>query len=165
MRLLTVIECLTLSFAAVRRPLATLHGDGRKRQVQEYMFNRDWFFDQEFYVDGRERWRKNGEVRVSLKRTRIAYFKNGLKGIWNYKQTKIPYMEMEIPLNKEDSKFLLYKADVKTGRYFSNSIEFSPGTIYLITSFVPTKETTQEIGSFTVKPAVPKPMVDRNLKC
>ena len=88
-----------------------------------------------------------------------------LQGIWNHKDAKPGYLEMELPLNKDDSNYLLYTANCKPGKFFSNAINFEEGTIYEVSSFVPTKETTKEVGKFTVRPVTARPMLDRALRC
>jgi hypothetical protein len=108
-----------------------------------------------------------GPVRVSLAKDRIARFRGAgrLQGIWNHKDAKPGYLEMELPLNKDDSNYLLYTANCKPGKFFSNAISFEEGTIYEVSSFVPTKETTKEVGKFTVRPVTARPMLDRALRC
>lgn len=46
----------------------------------------------------------------------------------------------------------MYRVNVKPGRFFNNAIQFEEGEIRRVTTFVPTKETTERLGKFTVKP-------------
>ena len=105
---------------------------------------------------------------MSLEKTRIAKFRGAgrLRGIWNHKgEAKPGYLEMELPLNKADSHYLLYKATCGPGKFFSNAVAFDTGKIYEVSSFLPTKETTKEVGKFTVRPVTARPMLDRALRC
>ena len=106
-------------------------------------------------------------MRVNLDKNRVARFRGAgkLRGIWNHKDEKPGYLEMELPLNKEDSRYLLYKANCGPGKFFANAVAFDEGKIYEVTSFVPTKETTREVGTFTVRPVTARPMLDRTLRC
>lgn len=74
-------------------------------------------------------------------------------------------MEIELPLDKESMRYLVYRVNVRPGRFFSNAIQFQGGEMTLVTVSLGAKEVKKEIGSFTVKPVVPKPMVDRTLQC
>mmetsp|Transcript_14309 Transcript_14309/g.42699 ORF Transcript_14309/g.42699 Transcript_14309/m.42699 type:complete len:164 (-) Transcript_14309:38-529(-) len=152
--------------ASARRP--KVGEDGQVKRLYESMFARDWIFDQTFTGKGRARWRRSGPVRVTLDRERGARFRGAgrLRGIWNQKDGQQPsYLEMELPLNRDDSRYLLYKADCRPGGYFDNAIEFDEGTIYEVTSFVPMPETTREVGKFSVRPVTARPMLDRGLRC
>ena len=139
--------------------------DGQAKRLFESMFPREWVFDQQF--EGRGKGRKNGSVRVKLDKSRIAKFRGGLKGIWNLKETKKPnFLELELPLNKADDKYLLYQVNCRPGKYFDNAVNFDEeGTIYEVTSFVPTPETMKPVGKFSVRPIAAKPMLDRSLRC
>mmetsp|Transcript_12915 Transcript_12915/g.41638 ORF Transcript_12915/g.41638 Transcript_12915/m.41638 type:complete len:166 (+) Transcript_12915:32-529(+) len=157
-----LVLTLAVSIAA-----AGVGDDGQEKKLQEYMFARDWIFEQDFAEGARKSWRRSGPVRVSLAKDRIARFRGAgrLQGIWNHKDAKPGYLEMELPLNKDDSNYLLYTANCKPGKFFSNAINFEEGTIYEVSSFVPTKETTKEVGKFTVRPVTARPMLDRALRC
>ena len=72
---------------------------------------------------------------------------------------------MELPLNKDDSCYLLYTANCKPGKFFSNAVAFEEGTISKVTSFIPTKETTTVVGKFSIRPVTARPMLDRALRC
>ena len=139
--------------------------DGQAKRLFESMFPREWVFEQQF--EGRGKGRKNGAVRVKLDKSRIAKFRGGLKGIWNLKETKKPnFLELELPLNKADDKYLLYQVNCRPGKYFDNAVNFDEeGTIYEVSSFVPTPETMKPVGKFSVRPIAAKPMLDRSLRC
>ena len=139
--------------------------DGQAKRLFESMFPREWVFEQTF--EGRGKGRKNGSVRVKLDKSRIAKFRGGLKGIWNLKETKKPnFLELELPLNKADDKYLLYQVNCRPGKYFDNAVNFDEeGTIYEVSSFVPSPETMKPVGKFSVRPIAAKPMLDRSLRC
>ena len=125
--------------------------DGQAKRLFESMFPREWVFEQQF--EGRGKGRKNGSVRVKLDKSRIAKFRGGLKGIWNLKETKKP-------------NFLVYQVNCRPGKYFDNAVNFDEeGTIYEVSSFVPTPETMKPVGKFSVRPIAAKPMLDRSLRC
>mmetsp|Transcript_31871 Transcript_31871/g.107339 ORF Transcript_31871/g.107339 Transcript_31871/m.107339 type:complete len:185 (+) Transcript_31871:30-584(+) len=147
---------------------------GQKKQVAEQSYHRDWFFDQQFEGNTgwfAPRWKRNGRVRVRLEKSRIVRFFGAGKrrGIWNHKQdvssTQVPYLEVEVPLNKADDHYLLYNIPVKAGIYISNAIRFYDGDIYEVNGFLPTDQNLKKVGTFRVYPAVQRPVVDRQLKC
>ena len=157
-----------LAFTLITTTLAErqqVGDDGQAKRLFESMFPREWVFEQQF--EGRGKGRKNGSVRVKLDKSRIAKFRGGLKGIWNLKETKKPnFLELELPLNKADDKYLLYQVNCRPGKYFDNAVNFDEeGTIYEVTSFVPTPETMKPVGKFSVRPIAAKPMLDRSLRC
>ena len=151
--------------AATRAERQQVGDDGQAKRLFESMFPREWVFEQQF--EGRGKGRKNGSVRVKLDKSRIAKFRGGLKGIWNLKETKKPnFLELELPLNKADDKYLLYQVNCRPGKYFDNAVNFDEeGTIYEVSSFVPTPETMKPVGKFSVRPIAAKPMLDRSLRC
>lgn len=105
-------------------------------------------------------------MRVTLKRNRVADFRSlRLSGIWNHKPKRPAYVEIELPITKDESTWLRYTVPVTTGKFFSNAVRFGEGTIELNTAFVPSAGQTKVIGKFNVRPVAPKPMVDRNLRC
>ena len=85
----------------------------------------------------------------------------------SFKETKKPnFLELELPLNKADAKYLLYQVNCRPGKYFDNAVNFDEeGTIYEVTSFVPTPETMKPVGKFSVRPIAARPMLDRSLRC
>ncbi|KAH8067526.1 eukaryotic translation initiation factor 2-alpha kinase [Aureococcus anophagefferens] len=142
-----LVLTLAVSIAA-----AGVGDDGQEKKLQEYMRvgRRPGAHRHAIAATGQTR-DAAGPVRVSLAKDRIARFRGAgrLQGIWNHKDAKPGYLEMELPLNKDDSNDLLYTANCKPGKFFSNAINFEEGTIYEVSSFVPTKETTKEVGKFT----------------
>ena len=88
-----------------------------------------------------------------------------MAGIWNHKSKRPEYLEIELPITKDESTWLRYTVPVHTGKFFNNAVRFDEGTIELNTAFVPTGDQRKKIGTFTVRPVAPKPMVDRNLRC
>ncbi|KAH8098288.1 hypothetical protein SO694_000164120 [Aureococcus anophagefferens] len=158
-----LVLTLAVSIAA-----AGVGDDGQEKKLQEYMRvgRRPGAHRHAIAATGQTR-DAAGPVRVSLAKDRIARFRGAgrLQGIWNHKDAKPGYLEMELPLNKDDSNYLLYTANCKPGKFFSNAINFEEGTIYEVSSFVPTKETTKEVGKFTVRPVTARPMLDRALRC
>ena len=162
----TMLRLLALTLiAATRAERQQVGDDGQAKRLFESMFPREWVFEQQF--EGRGKGRKNGSVRVKLDKSRIAKFRGGLKGIWNLKETKKPnFLELELPLNKADDKYLLYQVNCRPGKYFDNAVNFDEeGTIYEVSSFVPTPETMKPVGKFSVRPIAAKPMLDRSLRC
>ena len=161
---LRVIAVAALVTAA-RAERGQVGDDGQQKMLFESMFPREWVFYQQF--EGRGKGRKNGAVRVRLDKSRIVKFRGGLKGIWNLKNTKKPNsLELELPLNKADDCYLLYQVNCRPGKYFDNAVGFDEeGTIYEVSSFVPTPETMKPVGKFSVRPISAKPMMDRSLRC
>ena len=151
--------------AATRAERQQVGDDGQAKRLFESMFPREWVFEQQF--EGRGKGRKNGAVRVKLDKSRIATFRGGLRGIWNLKETKKPnFLELELPLNKADDRYLLYQVNCRPGKYFDNAVNFDEeGVIYEVTSFVPSPETMKPVGKFSVRPIAAKPMLDRSLRC
>mmetsp|Transcript_17094 Transcript_17094/g.51011 ORF Transcript_17094/g.51011 Transcript_17094/m.51011 type:complete len:174 (-) Transcript_17094:26-547(-) len=165
---------LAIPCAAARRPRrlaavgSTVGEDGQKKVLFESYFAREWLFDQKFSDGARAKWRKSGPVRVKLDKTRVAAFRGAgsLRGIWNHKADAKPnFLEMELPLNRADDHYLLYRANCKPGRFFDNAVTFEEGVIYEVTSFLPSRETMTEVGRFSVQPATSKPVLDRKLRC
>mmetsp|Transcript_19417 Transcript_19417/g.61052 ORF Transcript_19417/g.61052 Transcript_19417/m.61052 type:complete len:173 (+) Transcript_19417:39-557(+) len=171
MRATTAAVCLlwaTREASAVsRRPLAAAIGaDGRIQDIPENLYPRDWIFTQKFDEAGNEKWRRDGSIRVTLHKSRLVKFHgNGsLRGIWNHKTRRPQYLEIELPLDKKNTEYLVYRVTVRTGKYFNNALQFEEGEVRRVTTEMPAKEITRNIGTFTVKPVVPRPMVDRSLQ-
>ena len=128
------------------------------------MFPREWVFEQQFEAEAREeKTEQSEEARQVADREVPRRFERDLEP----KETKKPnFLELELPLNKADDKYLLYQVNCRPGKYFDNAVNFDEeGTIYEVTSFVPTPETMKPVGKFSVRPIAAKPMLDRSLRC
>lgn len=82
----TLVAAAILAVCAGRRfggrvPLAAVMGDdGQEKKLQEYMFAKEWVFEQSFAERGREKWRKSGAPRRPwiLRATRRASSKKNI---------------------------------------------------------------------------------------
>jgi len=92
---------------------------------------------------------------VDLKRNAIVDFRNGEKGIWNYKGHKKAYIEMEVDIAK--NQYLLYQIGLEKPRFASyGGVPKASGNIYHVDGF-PFLFKKRLIGSFQLTPVIHAP--------
>jgi hypothetical protein len=77
----------------------------------------------------------------------------------------VPHLELEVPLNRDDSHYLFYTIPTKAGYNIPSAVRFFQGEIYEVSDYLPTEETMKKVGTFTLKPVIQRPIIDRNLNC
>lgn len=98
--------------------------------------------------------------RVKLKSDRTVDLGNGEEGIWNFKEGKHAYLEMEFDLDEDERSYLLYRIGLKRGRFNKDSAVVSPkGTIELVKG-LPFPWNKEVVGSFEMEMVLPKPIID-----